>query len=66
MAKKIALTKMSANQIESALRLGAPSVITRIKEGMVLFDPRTLNNGEIESIVEAAKRVFQEPGSGSQ
>jgi len=49
---------VSANQIESGLRLGKTAVITRIKEGMVLFDPRTLNDGEIGSIVEAVKAIF--------
>ncbi len=45
--------RLSANQIESSLRLGQPHVITRIKEGMVVFDPRTLNDEEIGKIVEA-------------
>ena len=49
---------MSANQIETRLRLGKPAVITRIKEGMVLFDPRTLTDGEIETIVESLKTIF--------
>lgn len=45
----------SANRIESRLRLGRPHIITRIKDGMVLFDPRTLNDAEIDKIVEAVK-----------
>jgi len=49
---------LSANQIESRLRLGKPHVITRIKEGMVLFDPRTLNDEEIGKIVEAMKKIL--------
>jgi len=49
---------LSANQIESKLRLGKPSIITRIKEGMVLFDPRTLNDGEIGKIVETIKTIL--------
>lgn len=49
--------RMSANQIESRLRLGRPAVITRIKEGMVLFDPRTLNDEEIGTIIEAVKKI---------
>jgi L-seryl-tRNA(Ser) seleniumtransferase len=55
---------LSANQIESRLRRGRPHVITRIKEGLVLFDPRTLNDEEIGKIVDAMKRVLQEPGAG--
>ena len=57
---------LSANQIESRLRLGKPAIITRIKEGMVLFDPRTLNDGEIAKIVESVKNLLQEPGARSQ
>jgi len=49
---------LSANQIESRLRLGDPPVIARIKEGMVLFDPRTLNDGEIGKIIEAMTRIL--------
>jgi L-seryl-tRNA(Ser) seleniumtransferase len=49
---------LSANQIESKLRLGKPAIITRIKEGMVLFDPRTLNDGEIGKIVESIKTIL--------
>jgi hypothetical protein len=57
---------MSANHIESRLRLGKPAVITRIKEGMVLFDPRTLNDVEIDTIVRTVGRLLQESGAGSQ
>jgi L-seryl-tRNA(Ser) seleniumtransferase len=48
---------MSANQVESRLRLGKPPIITRIKEGMVLFDTRSLNDGEIGKIVGALKTI---------
>jgi len=50
--------RMSANQIESSLRLGKPHIITRIKEDMVVFDPRTLNDDEVEKIIEAVKKIF--------
>jgi len=49
--------RMSANQLESSLRLGKPHIITRIKEDMVVFDPRTLNDEEIEKIIEAVKKI---------
>jgi len=49
---------LSANRIESALRLGKPHIITRIKEGMVIFDPRTMNDVEIGKIVEALKEII--------
>ncbi len=55
---------LSANQIELGLRLGRPPIIARIKEGMVVFDPRTLNDEEIGKIVEAIGKLYQ--GSGSQ
>jgi L-seryl-tRNA(Ser) seleniumtransferase len=49
---------MGANLVESRLRLETPPVITRIKEGMVLFDPRTLNDEEIGKIIEAVKKIL--------
>lgn len=49
---------LSANQIESRLRLGKPHIITRIKEGMVIFDPRTLTDEEIGKIVEAVSKIL--------
>ncbi len=54
----LAHDRLSANQIESRLRLDKPHIITRIKEGMVLFDPRTLNDGEIGKIVDAVKKIL--------
>ena len=65
-AVAVAHRSLSANQIEARLRLGRPAIITRIKEGMVLFDPRTLNDGEIGRIVEAMERLLQGSGSGSR
>ncbi len=50
--------RLSANRIESRLRLGRPHIIARIKEGMVVFDPRTLNDEEIGKIVEAVKKIL--------
>jgi len=50
--------KMSANEIESRLRTGTPHIISRIKEDMVIFDPRTLNDEEIGKIVEAIKKIL--------
>ncbi|HUI45483.1 MAG TPA: L-seryl-tRNA(Sec) selenium transferase [Nitrospirota bacterium] len=52
--------RLSANRIEMSLRLGQPHIITRIKEGMVIFDPRTLNDEEIGKIVEAMGRILEE------
>jgi L-seryl-tRNA(Ser) seleniumtransferase len=49
---------MSANKIESRLRLGQPHIISRIKEGMIIFDPRTLRDEEIDEIIEALKMLF--------
>jgi L-seryl-tRNA(Ser) seleniumtransferase len=57
---------LSANEIEFRLRTNPPHIISRIKEGMVIFDPRTLNDEEIGKIVEAMKRILQEPGVRSQ
>ncbi|MFA5074307.1 MAG: L-seryl-tRNA(Sec) selenium transferase [Nitrospirota bacterium] len=43
---------MNAQELESQLRLNDPSIITRIKEGMVVLDPRTLNEEEIGVIIK--------------
>jgi L-seryl-tRNA(Ser) seleniumtransferase len=53
-------TRLSANLLESSLRLGRPHIITRIKEGMVVFDPRTLNDEEISKIVEATGIILKD------
>jgi L-seryl-tRNA(Ser) seleniumtransferase len=50
--------RLSANKIESALRVGTPHIIARIKEGMVVFDPRTLNDEEISRIIAAVKKIL--------
>jgi L-seryl-tRNA(Ser) seleniumtransferase len=50
--------RLSANLIESRLRLNRPHIITRIKEDMVIFDPRTMNDEEIGKIVEATKKIL--------
>jgi hypothetical protein len=34
-----------------------PHIIARIREGMVVFDPRTLNDEEIRLIVEKLKKI---------
>ncbi len=49
---------LSANQIESRLRVGKPHIISRIKEGMVIFDPRTLNDEEIGKIIESVRKML--------
>lgn len=51
--------RLSANRIESALRLNKPHIITRIKEGMIVFDPRTLNDEEIGKIIESIRRILR-------
>jgi L-seryl-tRNA(Ser) seleniumtransferase len=50
---------LSANEIEFRLRTNTPHIISRIREGMVMFDPRTLNDGEIGKIVEAVGKIVQ-------
>ncbi len=50
--------RLSANQIESRLRLGKPHIITRIREGMVIFDPRTLTDEDIRQIIGAVKEIL--------
>ncbi|HTG00069.1 MAG TPA: L-seryl-tRNA(Sec) selenium transferase [Nitrospirota bacterium] len=52
--------RLSANAIESRLRLGDPPIIARIRDGLVVFDPRTLNDGEIAAIVNAVRSLVRE------
>jgi L-seryl-tRNA(Ser) seleniumtransferase len=43
--------RMSANDLESALRLGAPTIIGRIRDDRLLLDPRTLTLEEADVVV---------------
>jgi L-seryl-tRNA(Ser) seleniumtransferase len=42
---------MSANDLESALRLGNPTIVARIRDGRVILDPRTLALHEADLVV---------------
>jgi len=44
---------MTADDLARRLRLGTPPVFTRIKDERVLLDPRTLQHGEEDVLVEA-------------
>jgi L-seryl-tRNA(Ser) seleniumtransferase len=48
---------MSANDLETALRLGEPAVVARISEGRVVLDPRTLTGSEEDLVVERLSRI---------
>jgi L-seryl-tRNA(Ser) seleniumtransferase len=52
--------RMSANGLEARLRLGDPCIVTRIKDGRVLLDPRTLTRPEEDEVVEALARAAAE------
>jgi len=52
---------MSPNELEERLRYGDPCVVTRIKDGRVLVDPRTLTESEEGEVVDALSRIFS-PG----
>ncbi len=49
---------MDVDGIARLLRLHTPAVFARIKEGAILFDPRTLEPDEITHIVEAARSLL--------
>lgn len=42
---------LSANQLESALRRGEPTIVARIREDRLLLDPRTLSGDETNAVV---------------
>lgn len=49
----------SAEALAARLRLGDPPVFARIREGRVLLDPRTLQEGEREPLVRAVAAVLR-------
>lgn len=49
--------------LEQALRLGDPCVVTRINEGRLLLDPRTLADDEIPLVAAALERACAGLGS---
>ncbi len=60
-AVRIDAKALSANDLERALRLGDPPVVTRIADGGVLVEMRTLLDGEV-AVVEKSLRTILEPG----
>jgi L-seryl-tRNA(Ser) seleniumtransferase len=48
---------MGANELESALRLGDPTIVARIRDGRVILDPRTLNEFEEDLVVERLREI---------
>lgn len=51
---------ISVNELEKRLRLGEPSVISRIKEKALLIDARTVQEREIKSLVSCIVSAFHE------
>jgi len=49
---------MTAGDLARRLRLGEPPVFTRIKDERVLIDPRTLQDGEEDVLVDAVARAL--------
>ncbi len=52
----------SADDLARRLRLGSPPVFTRIKDGRVLVDPRTLQDGEEDVVAEALVAALRGEG----
>jgi L-seryl-tRNA(Ser) seleniumtransferase len=49
--------RLSADDLEAALRLGDPPVLARVGDGAVLLDPRTLFPDELAQVAQALGRV---------
>jgi L-seryl-tRNA(Ser) seleniumtransferase len=49
-----------ATQLAARLRLGEPALLTRIANGRVIVDPRTLQDEEIDAVVSAVRRALAE------
>jgi len=52
---RIAVSHLSADGLSDRLRAGSPPVITRIADGHVVLDPRTLSPGEIPLTARAVR-----------
>lgn len=50
---------MSVNSLEARLREMDPPVLSRIQKDRLLFDPRTLLEGDIEYIITHLERIFK-------
>ncbi len=50
--------KVPISKVESNLRDGAPPVIVRVKDNAILFDARTLQDGEIKTLVDCVKAAI--------
>jgi len=46
-----------ANQLETALRLGTPTIVSRIRDGRVVIDPRTLTEPEQDLVVSRLAEI---------
>jgi L-seryl-tRNA(Ser) seleniumtransferase len=57
----VALTAASPERIAHRLRTRTPAVLSRVQEGTVLFDVRTLLEGEDELLVDAIEDAVKAP-----
>ncbi|RJQ84037.1 MAG: L-seryl-tRNA(Sec) selenium transferase [Desulfobacteraceae bacterium] len=55
----VSLAGHSANRLESALRAGRPPIIGRIENDLLIMDPRTLHEEELEIIVRAFGEILK-------
>jgi L-seryl-tRNA(Ser) seleniumtransferase len=62
----IQINGISANTIETALRQYTPPIIGRIENDMFLMDPRTIQNDEFDTIIEAVGMLFKSHTPGDQ
>lgn len=56
----IRIEELSVNRIEARLRGNTPPIIGRIENDMFIMDPRTIQEDEIEMIVDAFRRIVTE------
>jgi L-seryl-tRNA(Ser) seleniumtransferase len=53
----VAVTVSDAGSFSASLRAYDPPIITRIADGRVIFDPRTLLPGQSEQVAEAILKI---------
>jgi len=54
----VALTVADPVEVAAKLRAGDPAVLARVSEGRVWLDPRTLAEGELDSVAAATRAVL--------
>jgi len=50
---------LSVNELETKLRAGSPSIISRIREDLLMLDARTLREDDLEELLKGIKKALR-------